>query len=167
MFLFGELTSEGLTELESSVGAVPTQHLHTLFHVARASHEILSGIEDAVKASGLSPAQFRLLMALNFQFSGTGRTTEVADTLGVRPPTLSQLLDGSSELVRRDRRSPDRRVIWLSLTSRGHEILQKTLPAVQLVAQRLDKALGHQGDQLIRLLHTAATATRSQDRAHD
>ncbi len=167
MFMFGELTSDGLSELESTIGSAQTQNLHTLFHVARASHNILSGIEDAVKQSGLSPAQFRLLMTLNFQFSDGGRTTEVAEMLGVRPPTLSQLLDGSADLVLRDRRPPDRRVIWLSLTSQGHETLSKALPAVQLLAQRVDKALGLQGEQLINLLNTAAIATQSQDRPHD
>ncbi len=106
-------------------------------------------------------------MTLNFQFSDGGRTTEVAEMLGVRPPTLSQLLDGSADLVLRDRRPPDRRVIWLSLTSQGHETLSKALPAVQLLAQRVDKALGLQGEQLINLLNTAAIATQSQDRPHD
>ncbi|MFV1990853.1 MAG: MarR family winged helix-turn-helix transcriptional regulator, partial [Acidimicrobiales bacterium] len=151
-----------LAEIKATNGEKAAESMQTLFYVARACDQIMNAIRATISAHGLSPAQFRLLMALTYQFPNGVPTIEAANQLGVRPPTLSQLLDSSSELVRRQRRAPDRRIIWLTITEQGSAALSKVLPSIGALARTLATDVGAQREELISLLNVAASAVAPQ-----
>ena len=68
------------------------------------------------------PGEFQLLHRLSMEPAGSAvRMGDLADWLGVRPPTVSQLVDSlvARELVERELDTVDRRVTRVRLSTRG------------------------------------------------
>ncbi len=83
--------------------------------------------------AGLSPARWRLLVALRFQAGDEGATIgELADHLGVREPTVTASVSRAERdgHVVRARDEADRRVVRVRLTSQGDDALHDLLPVM-------------------------------------
>lgn len=83
--------------------------------------------EDAARACGITPQQHQLMLGIA-GFTGTGKATisEIADFLQEKHNSVVGLVDRAvqSGLVRRAENAEDRRVVVVSLTERGEEILR-------------------------------------------
>jgi DNA-binding MarR family transcriptional regulator len=83
--------------------------------------------EEQAAASGLTPSQHQLLLAIRGHPSDEDPTVgELASTLLLRHHSAVELVDRSEEagLVRRRRDPEDHRVVRLSLTPRGARVLE-------------------------------------------
>jgi DNA-binding MarR family transcriptional regulator len=84
--------------------------------------------EDAARACGITPQQHQLILGIA-GFTGAGRASisEIADFLQERHNSVVGLVDRAVEsgLVERAEDLVDRRVVVVSLTDRGEEILKK------------------------------------------
>ncbi len=82
---------------------------------------------------GLSPARWRLIVALMFQSDEAGATIgELASHLGVKEPTVTATVDRLEDegLVRREREPADRRRVRVRLTSEGRALAGRVVPTL-------------------------------------
>ncbi|NEC65570.1 TetR family transcriptional regulator [Streptomyces sp. SID9727] len=100
--------------------------LFALLNACAARHQLAVG--RALRAHGLSPAAFDVLDALR-EAGAPYRMTmgEVAAAGAGRAGGLTQQADRLAEagLIRRERDSGDRRIVWLCLTARGVELTDR------------------------------------------
>lgn len=105
-------------------------------------------VETSARQAGLTPQQYRTLLAIE-GFPGRDRVTlaELAERLQLRHNSAVGLADrlGRKGLVVRARSSTDRRLVFVSLTTRGIRLLQRVSAANRNDLQRLRQ-------QLMRLL---------------
>ena len=84
--------------------------------------------ESAARNTGVTPQQHQLMLGIA-GFTGSGRATvsELAEFLQERHHSVVGLIDRAvlGSLVRRENDPSDRRVVMVSLTSRGSSILKK------------------------------------------
>lgn len=84
--------------------------------------------EDAARACGITPQQHQLMLGIA-GFTGTGRASisEIAEFLQEKHNSVVGLVDRAVEggLVQRAEDEMDRRVVVVSLTDRGEEILKR------------------------------------------
>ena len=90
----------------------------------RARHTVLHRKRIAEK-EGLSPAQYGLLRTL--RASGPTRVTDLASSQGVTPGAVTGLAKNlwRSGLISRRRSAEDQRIVYLSLTDKGRELLDR------------------------------------------
>ena len=90
-----------------------------------AAIHLLRTLRAADAEAGLSPARLSALSVL--VFGGDCSLTELADAEGVRPPTMTRLVQGleSDGLVERTADASDRRATVLRATRRGRALLEK------------------------------------------
>ena len=71
--------------------------------------------------------QFRTLVVLASR--GPQRTTDLADTLGIAPSTVTRMCDRLARkgLVQRFRRAADRRATWVGLTESGQDLVGQVM----------------------------------------
>ena len=84
--------------------------------------------EHAARACGITPQQHQLLLGIaGFTDTGNASISEIAEFLQERHNSVVGLVDRAvqSRLVRRAESEADRRVVLVSLTQRGEEILKK------------------------------------------
>lgn len=84
--------------------------------------------EDAARACGITPQQHQLMLGIaGFTGAGKASISEIADFLQERHNSVVGLVDRAVEsgLVERAEDLLDRRVVVVSLTDRGEEILKK------------------------------------------
>ena len=95
--------------------------------------------QEVEKACGVSGAQIWAMAAL--RESPGLKVSELAQTLSIHPSTASNLLDKIEKagLIRRERNSPDQRVVRLYLTPAGERALEN---APQPLTGILTHALG-------------------------
>jgi len=84
--------------------------------------------EKAARAFGVTPQQHQLMLGVaGFALSGRASITELAEFLQERHHSVAELIDRASQkgLVTKEQDTVDRRVVIVSLTSQGREILGK------------------------------------------
>lgn len=102
---------------------------HELAHFRHKLRKFLRFSEDAARACGITPQQHQLVLGIaGFAHSGKASISEIADFLQERHNSVVGLVDRAEQsgLVQRAERAEDRRVVEVSLTDRGEEVL-KTL----------------------------------------
>ncbi|PQO47234.1 MarR family winged helix-turn-helix transcriptional regulator [Blastopirellula marina] len=91
------------------------------------THELLSSeFTRLLKKHGLSDAQYNALRILRGEAKPM-QTYQIAERMITSQTDISRLVDRleANELVERERSAEDRRVVWVSLTSKGRAILKK------------------------------------------
>lgn len=120
--------------------------------------------ESAARSAEITPQQHQLMLGIA-GFNGTGKATvsELAEFLQERHHSVVGLIDRAvlGGLVRRETDSADRRVVVVSLTSRGWTILKK------LSIEHLDE-VNRMRQELLRFAAqgTAATHTPTAHTSH-
>ena len=137
---------------DSVVGAVagrfPAIHAAAVAAALRLLRSILGLLEEVPRPifdAGLSPARWRLLIALVGQAGEEGaRIGELAEHLGVREPTITATVDRaeSDGLVRRARDAHDGRIVRVTLTPEGIATVASLLPTVSQRMSELVAGLG-------------------------
>lgn len=100
---------------------------HELAHFRHKLRKFLRFSEDAARACGITPQQHQLMLGIA-GFKGHGRATisEIAEYLQEKHNSVVGLVDRAEQsgLVQRAEDAEDRRVVVVSLTMRGEEILR-------------------------------------------
>ncbi len=84
--------------------------------------------EDAARACGITPQQHQMMLGIaGFTGAGKASISEIAEFLQEKHNSVVGLVDRAvqSGLVQRAEDATDRRVVVVSLTERGEEILRK------------------------------------------
>ena len=104
--------------------ATPESSLFVAFmHIA----DILgSEAEQLVKTAGLTGAQYNVLRILRGAGPGGLACREIGERMISRDPDITRLLDRmeKSDLITRERRTDDRRVVKTCITARGLQLLK-------------------------------------------
>lgn len=90
--------------------------------------KLLRFSEDAARACGITPQQHQLMLGISgFTGRGIANISEIAEFLQEKHNSVVGLVDRAAQsgLVQRTEDPADRRVVVLSLTERGEEILKK------------------------------------------
>lgn len=93
----------------------------------RAAARLMDGVADLLKPYGLRPAQYNVLRILRGAQPEELSCREVAGRMMTREPDLTRLLDRleAAGLVRRARKDADRRVVRVSITPSGLDLLAR------------------------------------------
>jgi DNA-binding MarR family transcriptional regulator len=114
------------------------------------------------QSDGLTVPQYRLLSAL--AESPEARSGELAERMGVSPPTTTRMLAGleRAAIVRREATPGDRRAITVALTTKGRRLLERKEAVVSEKRRELYDSLSaperRQTRQLLRRLAEAIEA---------
>ncbi len=127
------------------------------------THEaLLFEFKLLLKEHGLSDPQYNVLRILR----GNAKPLQVyrvADRMLTREPDITRLFDRlvRAELVERTRCEADRRVVWVSLTTTGRELVDKPDRPVMMLHR---KQLGHLGVRKLRLLSELLEEARTEEK---
>jgi DNA-binding MarR family transcriptional regulator len=126
--------------------------------VQRLAGDLLQGVTELLKGSGLSGAQYNVLRILRGAGDSGLSCGQIAERLITRDPDITRLLDRLEKrgLVARVRDTADRRVVTTRITEEGLEVLAALDEPVAALHRR---QLGHLGkDRLRQLLELLADA---------
>lgn len=119
------------------------ESIKKLYELSHSTHHLLHQYISKSTKYPLSPPQFWLLRLL--EKHGTCTPSDVAQTMGVTSGAVTSLADRlyKQELITRERSKKDRRVVELSLTTKGKEIIellsQERLSQLSEVCSRLSE----------------------------
>jgi len=128
-------------------------------HLLRAGDEVFTVCEANLMSHGLSPGRFTVLMLLLDKSTNqplTHTPAELAERAGVARATMTGLIDTLERdgLVKREADTVDRRMMSVSLTARGQEVLRQVLPThFQRMAALLAPLPENERKTLVRLLN--------------
>ncbi|MCK1975668.1 MarR family transcriptional regulator [Jeotgalicoccus huakuii] len=80
------------------------------------------------------------ILTLSFiQHNAPSRPSDVSKALGLTPPTVTHLVNKlvKKELVEREANENDRRIIYLVITTKGQEILEKAIESGQVLRKEI------------------------------
>ncbi|MCL1593294.1 MAG: hypothetical protein M3132_02940 [Actinomycetia bacterium] len=149
MFVFGPLPDNPTDDVASELDKEAVSALAGLYTLARAGHAILSSIEAIATRHNLTPAQFRLLMVLRFVHPQGAPMSQVAESLSIRAPSLTELVGSDGDLFVRQGDASDRRQVILTASTEGNRRLDRALPEMAAHAVSLRDRLAATWDTLI------------------
>lgn len=106
------------------------KHIHKQLH---------DDANNVLKPYGINHPEYNLLMMLYGTASGTMSPSELADAAGEKSANITRLTNELTEkgLIARHASTDDRRKIELSLTPKGHVLIEGLLPDIcQLLARQ-------------------------------
>ena len=106
------------------------------------------------RSADLAVAQFRALLFISRNPGSS--LLAVAHHLGLTPPTVSKMVDGLvlNDLVSRESSRADRRMVNLTLTAQGQEILDKARNGAQTrLAEILSRLNSEEGETVLQAMH--------------
>ena len=125
--------------------------------IRRTAALILAPWEKFLKAQfGLSASLYNILRILRGSHPGALTCSEISERAIARDPDVTRLVDQLSTrgLVERTRSTKDRRVVEVSITTKGLDLLRELDPH----AERMPRALiGHVSEEKLRQLATLLT----------
>ena len=129
-------------------------------NVVRTAAVLTDAMEQVVRPSGLSLAQYNVLRILRGAEPEGLCRNELRDRLVTRMPDVTRLLDRLEQagLVVRERADADRRLVRTRITAGGLALLAEVDPAVRAEHRRL---LGHLGPDDLRALSDLLTRARA------
>lgn len=117
---------------------------------------------------GLTHVQTGMLKLLYYE--GAQTVSEIADFMGVTMAAVSSLTDRllKNKLITRERSEKDRRVVIISLTAEGRELIQLFLQQRRRKLERLLEALGREkSEQLLAVVADLKAALEKLQDAAD
>ena len=149
---------ESLLEMSGRFPSMNPRAILTFLRVLTASDELFRGASTVFVKHQISKGKFMLLMQLFDKETGTSRKlspAEMATALQVTRATVTGLLDGleRDDLVTRVRDEKDKRMVLVSLTDSGIDILEELLPLhFENVTMLMSGLSEEEQDQLTQLL---------------
>jgi DNA-binding MarR family transcriptional regulator len=145
LFPFGDLDRSVVAAMAERFPAVPVDAATAALRLGQVVVDLLEEVPRPLVETGLSPARWRLLVALVAQAGPDGaRMGELAEHLGVREPTVTATVDRAvaEGLVTRSRDETDRRIVRVTITPAGLELVARLVPIVAQRFTALVRALG-------------------------
>ena len=145
LFPYGDADEAMLRRAAQRFPGLPVDDAVAAFDLMPVAVDLLETMAKPLSEAGISPARWRLLGALLFQANPEGATIgELAKHLGVREPTVTATVrraerDGH---VKRDRSQADRRVVMVTTTREGQEVVARLLPQLAGRVTALVEAMG-------------------------
>lgn len=111
----------------------PSQKVKALVNIKYTSAWIASKENDFFKPFGISPQQFNILRILRGAKSSM-KVQTVKERMIERAPNATRLMDKlyAKQLIKRERCKKDRRVVYVSISDKGLDVLQ------DIAVQQLD-----------------------------
>lgn len=171
LFPLGDIDESVVAGMAERYPLLPAADVAAALGLGRAVLEFLEELPGPIHAAGLSPARWRLLIALVAQAGPDGaRIGELATHLGVKEPTVTATVDraeadGHVERVRDD---ADARVVRVRITASGMQLVGRLVPEVSGRLSRFVAALGgapaarRMADRLHTAVHTVVAADREE-----
>lgn len=145
LFPFGDLDPTTVRRAADIVPGLPAEEIAIALDMARTVVEMLEELSRPLADNGLSPARWRLLIALRFQSGEDGASIgDLAGHLRVKDPTVTATVDRavSDGLVERRRDPRDGRVVRVVLTDEGIRTLGTLIPVIAGRVAALTEAIG-------------------------
>jgi MarR family transcriptional regulator, organic hydroperoxide resistance regulator len=145
MFPFGDVDAAVLGRAASRFEMAPVDSVLAGFALGRSVIDLLDTLLSILDDFGLSPARWRLMVALMFQSAESGATIgELATHLGVKEPTVTATVDRlqQEDLVRRTRDAGDQRKVRVSLTPAAWALAARVIPVMSTQTEALVESLG-------------------------
>lgn len=170
-FPFGDLHADIAKRIGAAVPGVEADRVMPALELAMAMVDLLEVTSRPLVGHGLSPARWRLLIALRFQSDESGASIgELAAHLDVKEPTVTATVDRAQKdgLVERRRDPADRRVVRVVLTERGNTTLRELLPTIAGRIGALTDAIGgpEAVGRVATAIRTGSAAMREWHPAH-
>jgi DNA-binding MarR family transcriptional regulator len=130
---FGDVDGAVVARMAERFPALPADRVLAGLEMGQAVVSVIDALSSALADHGLSPARWRLLVALVAQTErGEATIGDLASHLGVREPTVTATVDRAERdgLVARRRNPADRRVVVVGLTDQGRELVGTLVPVV-------------------------------------
>jgi len=101
--------------------------------VQRTSQIVIRWVVDALKPSGLTPAQFNVLRILRGAHPEALSSSRIGERMVTYDPDLTRLMDRleAAGLVRKSRDTEDRRVMKVNITKAGLDVVAAASIAVE------------------------------------
>lgn len=144
-FPFGDLDASTVRRATARLDGVDPDEAHAALAMARSAVDLLEEMSRPLAEEGLSPARWRLLIAVVFQSEDGGATIgSLASHLGVREPTVTATVDRAEAdgLVERRHDPDDGRVVRVVASGAGHAAVRSMLPIVAARISALTAAVG-------------------------
>lgn len=145
LFPFGDLDDTVIAEAATRFPFIPVPQMAAGFDLAKAIVDAMEHLTSTLDEAALTPARWRLLMALVVQSGPDGATIgELAGHLDVREPTVTATVDRleGEGLVVRTRDGSDRRVVRVTLTNEGAATVAGLVPRIADRVHRFVNAMG-------------------------
>lgn len=145
LFPFGDLDRSVVVTMAERYPSVPVDDTAAALGLGKALVRFLEEVPRPITDAGISPARWRLLVALVAQSGSEGaRMGELARHLGVREPTVTATVDRAEAdgLVSRTRDREDRRIVRVTIKPAGRELVARLVPVVTARMKALVAALG-------------------------
>jgi DNA-binding MarR family transcriptional regulator len=145
LFPFGDLDDDVVARAAERFPVLPASELAAGFDLAKTIVDAMEHLASTLEDAGLTPARWRLLVALVVQSDPEGATIgELAGHLGVREPTVTATVDRLERegLVGRARSSEDRRVVTVTITNDGAAVVATVIPRIADRIGRFVASLG-------------------------
>jgi DNA-binding MarR family transcriptional regulator len=122
-----------------------------MLNVMVTSSWFLSELAAVMAPFGLTPAQFNVLRILKGSSPQMLTCSEVGSRLLDRTPDVTRLLNRleNNGLIVRERADHDRRIVYVGISDRGRELLDRINPAVESRQEALMSALNVDEQQLL------------------
>jgi DNA-binding MarR family transcriptional regulator len=144
LFPFGDL-DESVVASVARRFPIPPESVGAGLLLGKAIIGAIEHLTGVLTDAGLTPARWRLLIALVVQSGDAGATIgDLADHLGIREPTVTATVDRleAEGLVSRIRSDADRRVVRVTLTEEGTATVATLAPKVATRITTFVDALG-------------------------
>src|SRR4028119_2478902 len=95
--------------------------------VQRTADRLMQGLEDALRATGITPVQYLLMRSLRQAGANGMASNKIVRNMTTHDPDLTRLLDKLEEraIIERRRDREDRRIYRVKLTRQGARVLRE------------------------------------------
>lgn len=145
LFPLGDIDASVVAVAAERFPAIPVGDVAAGLALGRAVLEMLEELPRPIFDAGLSPARWRLLIALVAQAGPEGaRIGELATHLGVKEPTVTATVDRAEAdgFVERSRDPEDGRIVRVNITPAGLAAVGGLIPTISKRMSALVTALG-------------------------
>jgi MarR family multiple antibiotic resistance transcriptional regulator len=127
-----------IKDVPGAAAAIPDDEMVVGHLIGRARSALLTGLDGELEPFGLTGAQFAVLKNVADGIAGTA--ADLCRTMHYDTGSMTRMLDRLEEksVLRRERCTEDRRVVYLRITDTGNELLpQLRAAAVHVLARHL------------------------------
>jgi len=123
-------TEHTLSQIADRYSELDPSALKTCVALLKSGSDLLTAFETLLGRHGLSQGRFLSLIVLNRHPEKAISPSTIAEKVGVKPATMTGLLDGLEQKgqIKRLSDPEDRRRVGIQLTEAGRQILDKMLP---------------------------------------